>query len=425
MGYHRGFGRKGESDMPDATAQDRANDLDTIPGTRMKVDWAKLVSSQDIVLETSPADTLNGLRLGNGDIGVSVFGTPELTTLNVGKNDILDYRAKYSDEDWRVRDKVPTPSGKPAGSIRFRTASQRGSEYLWRLGLWDAEVTGHLGEAEPATVRTFVSYPRNIVVAEYSRSGELTLDIELARNQDSTGLIPNPPAFGATGCDLWVRYKFPADELNYPDGFEYVMYGRVIGGEIVNSGTDTAFATVTQSFGWEGPGRQALEGISVARVRASEPVTLLVALATTREDADPFTRARAILDEAESAGLDELRREHRDHWHHFWQRSFVQLPENRFLTQHWFVNQYHLACCWREGRIAPGMFGPWIWQDFPKWGNDYHWDYNMQQPIWGAYSSNHLEQTVAYNETAAALLPVARTRAMEFEGTDGALFPTI
>jgi hypothetical protein len=470
------------SDQLNTAVSDVAGVLSTIPGTRMKVDWPKLVSGQDIILTTPPQDTLNGLRLGNGDIGVSVFGSPECITLHVGKNDILDYRCPMDEkrplpqkefierygnlnkppitkylpwlgsgvDDPENAEKarlvgVPMPSGKPAGKVRIRNSSLAGVKYCARLHLWDAEVTIEVGEPAAqregqklVTMRTFVSYPRNLIIVEYTPSGQQQFDLELARHKDSTGVIPDGPEFGTAGRDMWLRYKFPADPLNYPKGFEYVMYTRVIGGEEVHSETEGEFSTINQ-YHWtnmptqtvegelrwlEGP-IQTVEGIAVAHVRSSRTVTLLVAVATTRDDADPFTRAREEVDDAQRAGLTKITREHQNHWRDYWHRSFVQLPEKPFVTQQWFVSQYHLACCWRPGRLAPGAYGPWIWEDFPGWGNDYHWDYNMQQAIWGAYSSNHLEQTVAYNEAALALLPTAQWEARETYGLDGAKFPTV
>ena len=68
------------------------------------------------------------------------------------------------------------------------------------------------------------------------------------------------------------------------------------------------------------------------------------------------------------------------------------------------------------------MFGAWAWEDYPLFGNDYHWDYNMQQGVWGAFSSNHLEHVVPYEDAALALLPAAITDARETYGIDGAKF---
>jgi hypothetical protein len=219
---------------------------------------------------------------------------------------------------------------------------------------------------------------------------------------------------------MWVRYRFPADPANYPQGFEYVMYGRVVGGEEVSTETNPEASTISQQVWRSTP--ETIEGRVVAHIRATDSVVLLIAIVTTRDNPDPLMRAKQEVDEAERAGFAQLFREHQDEWHNYWRRSFIYLSAKPFLTKQWFFSQYLLACCWRPGRIAPGLFGPWAWEDCPGWGNDYHWDYNMQQAVWGAYSSNHLEQTVAYNETALALLPTAKTDACETYGLDGAKF---
>ncbi|MBI4550671.1 MAG: glycoside hydrolase N-terminal domain-containing protein [Candidatus Latescibacteria bacterium] len=425
----------------------------------MLVDWPQLVSGQDIILTAPPSDSYQGLLLGNGDIAVSLFGPPELLTLHVGKNDIWDYRdpmdekrprthqeflAKYADpsqppvlhylqdardDPWNeeIRQIVltPTPTIKPAGRIRFRNHSLEGAQYRGRLRLWDAEATAELRPSQSAVIRTFVSYPRNLIVVEYAPSGEQHFDIEIARHHDSTGTIPDGPEFGVSGRDLWVRYKFPADPVNYPQGFEYVMMGRVVGGDELRTETISEFATIAQGI-WRGGialfPTEAVEGVAIAHVTSSSPVILMVAIATTRDDPDPFARAKRDLDDAQRTGINGLAQEHRQHWQNYWRRSFVQLSNKPFLNQQWFFAQYLLACAWRPGRIAPGLFGSWTWEDFPLFGNDYHWDYNMQQAVWGAYSSNHLEQAVPYNETAYALLPTAQTDALETYGIEGAKF---
>lgn len=423
------------------------------------------MASHDLTVTRPAPDSYQGLLLGNGDIGVSLYGPPELLTLHVGKNDIWDYRdpmdekrpvthkeflEKYADpkkppvkkyiwdgnaDAWNVDIRKtygrPMPTIKPAGTIRFRNQQSKGADYTARLRLWDAEVTADVGKV-PAVLRAFVCYPRNLIVARYDPGPQQdpqqqqAFDIELARHKDITGVIPGGPEFGANGRDIWVRYKFPADPANYPDGFQYAMVGRVIGGEEVRVNTIADFATITQAKWREGTLSmdrvETVEGVAVARVRSSTPVTLLVAVFTTRDDPQPLARAKRALDSAERAGFASLQSEHRTWWHAYWQRSLVRLSGKPFLNRTWLFSQYILACSWRPGRLAPGLFGAWTWEDHPPFGNDYHWDYNMQQAVWGAYSSNHLEQAVAYNKAALALLPTAITDARETYGIDGAKF---
>ncbi|MDO8686106.1 MAG: hypothetical protein Q7J78_05485 [Clostridiales bacterium] len=385
--------------------------LEIIPGTRMSVNWRELISGQDIVLNRLPDNFRDSLRMGNGDIGVAAYMVPECLTLSVAKNDLLDYRMG---EPWDPF--VALPSSKPAGSIRFRGSLPGDPDCKARLNLWDAEVSTGSDENTASELRTFVSKKRNLIVAEYKHANGQDFDIEIARHQDSAGCIPDPPEFGAAGRDVWVRYKFPPSPDTYPNGFEYVMYGRVLGGTIVSADTVDEFATVKQCcWGHQGASPiETIEGIARVRIKASDPVTLLIAVITTRDSKDPLQAAKAEIESAQSAGLSTLRQEHSQLWHEFWQRSFVQLADRDFLNQQWFLSLYHLACITRPGSVVPGLFGPWTWEDFPDWGNDCHWDYNMQATIWGAYSSNHLELTAAYNDEVFELLPFAKMRSQEY-----------
>lgn len=428
----------------------------SIPGTRMVVDWPKLINRQDISLEVLPNHPRDGLLMGNGDIGTSLYGPPELLTIHVGKNDLWDYRdpmdsqfrghthkeflAKYADPDrpaimgyrsesdssddldnvqvartWHIQ----MPTSKPGGKIRFRNKHRVDSRDRARLDLWNSEVTLSSPWRGAPSFRTFVARSRNVIVAQYFPSGRESFEIELARHKDTTGLIPTAPEFGSSGRDIWFRYRFPGDANTYPEGFEYVLYGRVLGAEEVHSTTEPEAAKIRQ----ERRGRffEAIEGRSVAHVQSSMPVTLLVAVATTRDALDPFEHAKSDVSATEK-DLSTLTQAHRKWWQSYWQRSFVVLPGRDFLTQQWYMSQYLLACSWRAGKVAPGLFGCWAWQDFPHFGNDYHWDYNMQQAVWGAYSSNHLEETIAYNEAALSLLPTAQREARERYGMEGAKF---
>lgn len=415
----------------------RARQSEAIPGTRLRVDWEGLLAGQDIVLNRLPDNFTDSLRLGNGDLGVAVYAVPEYLVLSVAKNDLLDYRPKESanspQADAIGLSRVPMPTTKPAGSIRFRGTSPRTPNYKARLTLWEAEVSTCCDKREAPELRAFVSKKRNLIVAEYNPPNEQDFDIEIARNRDSTGGIPNSPEFGAEGRDFWVRYQFPPDPDTYPNGFEYVMYGRVLGGQAVSADVVNEFALVQQSLMWWKPisdpevaSQEAIEGMARVRTKSAAPVTLLVAVVTTRDNASPLQAARSEVDAAQREGVPKLRQEHSQLWHEFWQRSFVQLENRAFLNQQWFLSLYHLASATRPGSIGPGLFGPWSWEDFPPWGNDRHWDYNAQAALWGTYSSNHLELTKAYNDEVFDLLPAAKMMVREYYGgIPGAKYPGV
>ena len=396
---------------------------ETIAGTRMRVDWPRLVSGNNLELPKLPANHTDSLRLGNGDIGVAVYAVPECLVLFVGKNDLLDYRTKplaHSPEATAFTNvAVPMPTTKPAGWIRFREATPRNPDATARLDIWNAEVSTRVASRETPELRAFVAKNRNLIATEYQPTGGEEFDIELARHKDTTGVIPTVPEFGAEGRDVWVRYQFPADPDTYPDGFEYVMLGRVIGGEVVKAEVLSEFAKSASLGG-------GTEGVARLRMKSAGPVTFLTAVFTTRDDKNPLQAARAAMDAAERAGLPELRREQAQVWHDFWQRSFAQLEGRDFLNQQWFLNLYHLASVTKPGSVGPGLFGPWTPEDFPPWGNDRHWDYNVQATLWAAFSCNHLELTKAYNDEIFDLLPCAQMMVRDYYGNiGGAKFPGV
>lgn len=429
------------------------HEYEHIPGTRMTVDWEGLISGQNLVQDRLTDCFTESLRLGNGDIGAAVYATPECLVLFAGKNDLLDYRAKPEafcpDATASSLACTMMPSTKPAGWIRYRNAIPRNPDAPACLDIWNAEVSTYVTDTERTELRAFIPRQRNLIATEYHPLSGEAFDIELVRHKDSTEVIDTDPEFGADGREIWVRYKLPPDPDTFPDGFEYVMLGRVIGGEVVGAEVIPEFGLSPYLGGghwWRGgqtrngtptpsgdlrvwpvteSGRE-IEGVARLRIRSSTSVILLTAIYTTRDAPDPLAAARIALDEAERIGFTELQREHRQTWHDFWQRSFVHLDGKDFLNQQWFLNLYHLASVTQPGRVGPGLFGPWCPEDWPAWGNDRHWDYNVQAALWGAYSSNHLELTEAYNDEVFNLLPCAQMMVRDYYGDiGGAKYPGV
>jgi len=241
---------------------------------------------------------------------VAVYAEPKYLVLFAGKNDLLDYRTKPEALSPEATNEtlyhVPMPTTKPAGWIRFREAIPRNPDTKARLDIWNAEVSTIPVNRQTPELRTFVAKNRNLIVTEYQSVNGSEIYIELVRNKDSTGVISTSPEFGSEKRSIWVRYHFPPDPDTYPDGFEYAMFCRVIGGESVK-------AEVVN------------DGMARLHIKSFSPVILLSALFTTHDDKNPLQAAKAAVEAAGSAGMQKLRREHSQAWHDFWQRSFVQL----------------------------------------------------------------------------------------------------
>ena len=98
--------------------------------------------------------------------------------------------------------------------------------------------------------------------------------------------------------------------------------------------------------------------------------------------------------------------------------------EDRELERIWYHNQYWLACCLREGKVAPGLFGNWTSGRIgTAWHGDYHMNYNTAQPFWVTFSSNHLEKNLPYVNLIEFLMGVSTRWAKEYYELPGAYFP--
>lgn len=126
-----------------------------------------------------------------------------------------------------------------------------------------------------------------------------------------------------------------------------------------------------------------------------------------------------VLDEA---ACDRLLKCHSQWWKHFWSKSSVELPDKQ-LELYWYAGIYAVACCARNKKFPPGLWGAYSTADGMSWFGDYHLNYNYEAPFYALCSSNHTELLECYTSPLNDYLPIARVHAKEYLGIEGALFP--
>lgn len=84
------------------------------------------------------------------------------------------------------------------------------------------------------------------------------------------------------------------------------------------------------------------------------------------------------------------------YWSGFWNRSRLALPAHPLVEGYWYRSQYLMAAASREGRVPPGLWGPWVSTDSPAWSGGFTLDYNFEMPFQGLYSSNHADVARSY-----------------------------
>lgn len=428
------------------------------PGRVLAAETPAVTANHDFVFRQPPAEPLQGLLLGNGDLGVSVWAEGNTLIFSLGKTDVWDRRLNTNHDqpvvnldqlvdrvtkgEWDFKNFYQSqpsahnfsPTPKPVGQLRL---SGLGAITHLRLRLGDATLTF---DTPAGQVTVFVEHERNVLLlrlparaaegmrAELFRPGE-PLDFWNKANQASFRDRPTPenardpqnaplepPEMGIAGNAFWLRQRIPADPT-FPQGFAVVAAAALAGarGKIVRESDRVAWQADTAVGPW---------------------ATLAVAVRTTSEQDANLLDATVRL--AEGAVKEKWRSVHTRHaraWDRFWSRSAIEIKasdpadaataKDAFLAEELFYrNLYLLACCSRPGGTAPGLLGNWIFTDYSPWKGVYMLNYNFQQEFWPAFICNHIELAQPYFDRATETLPRAlKTTAAAFgQEAPGAFF---
>lgn len=120
--------------------------------------------------------------------------------------------------------------------------------------------------------------------------------------------------------------------------------------------------------------------------------------------------------------IAEMKAAHQQWWNKFWQRSGIQINDT-MLEKYYTNSQYLFASSSREGKYAPGIWGPFITKDSSAWGGDYHLNYNYQAPYWAAFSSNYIDLTDNYDQPLLDYMEKGRWHAKDLLNMRGIYFP--
>jgi hypothetical protein len=413
----------------------------------------------------------NGLSIGNGDVGGSVFGGgPEsdgLIGIALNKVDVWDERydrkghhvhtlaelrklvaehagteegRKYlnslepyglvAEPGWFSKTypyPYSPPTCKPTGVVRIdpgRCPPTGGFES--RVSIHRGEVTFALGDDDKsAEVTAFIDANSNTLVLRVERLGEFDrpISFQMARYVDEQ---LGEPQVSAEGNSFWHRYTFP-------DGFTYALFGIVVEGEVASGRTsDADWQDIQPMTGWVGGGRMRnweveLKGkerrATLTLSGQSSSATVFVGGATSREAADPLVRAQELASAAASLGYDALCRGHQKWWDRFWRKSSLLLSD-RMVEALWYQGLYLLACQSR-GEGPPPIIGPGYQLPHGGWHGALITDYNVEMMYWPIFTANHLELGRPFFDFFRRNLEKMRAETMAVYGIDGVRFPCI
>lgn len=312
---------------------------------------------------------------GNGDLGLIVSGTPELQRYYITKADFWKFKLLGEEDD--QDDGLCLPGG-----LDIFMEELRGGEYRVEQTMFPAEIHSSFkrpGRCE-ATIKTWVAAEDSMAVVELEYKGakcyvETSLwsktgnDSETLSGKHSDGVY-------------WAVRKFNSPDLIMPSEISMAM--RVIGKDS------------TRFF---------LEGF--------ERVVFVIFVASNHDRSDYFEYSCRSVESITDEKLAKIRKTHDKWWENFWSKSGVDIGD-KLLEKYWYGSQYVLACCSRNVKFPPGLYGNFVTTDKPAWGSDYHLNYNYESAWWGIYSSNRVELSEPYDTPILEFMEEGRNNAKKY-----------
>jgi len=447
------------------------------------LDGFEIAKRHQIVRHVPTPNFFEGMLLGNGDIGLCVTVRPDAMGLHLGKEDSWDIRVSEDHYQyvlplnellnlWERASAEAKRQGKPdmlylESNIDFfrdyttKVASSYAKSWPrpWPCGIvwmhWDSrkvrvvrqrldpsnglfmlelEHDNLRGKHRQVRVCGFVSWDTGHVSVSSDEPAPF-LSVSYCPNLDAQAQLP-PPEIDANAAEGFAEFsgyqRFPAtvptpENPNPPrtqkDG-NFALSGRLQGSWVVEG-----LAENQERLGRLGPGSKETywdfnsPPCVFLRSQKEQPFRLDLTLFTPRDHADNVAFARNEVARLAQVPVQQLQQATEKSWKDFWARSAVEFEDPQ-LEKIWYHNQYFLACCLREGKVAPGLFGNWTSGKIgTAWHGDYHMNYNTQQVFWGIFSSNHVDQNLPYVEMVENLLPMAQDYARKKLGMPGAFFP--
>lgn len=319
--------------------------------------------------------TVDAPITGNGDIGLTMAPSLGKIVFYVGKNDF-----------WRAVESYPEGSIALPGGLTISSKLFQEKFYYAEQLPGSAELKALFKSNDnQIQIRAWVPATENKVIVEFesAKRCELKLNLWTPKGADSK------TAFGVENGCSWVHRSF--------DNIDYLLWPTYMS------------MALSQK-----------EGELVLEPGKRQYVVLAI---YTNHDSSRWHEES--IQEASNISVDSIsaiKEKHLDWWATFWELSSISL-DDIFLEKYYYQSQYIFACSSREGKFAPGLWGPFITSDIPAWGGDYHLNYNYESPYWACFSSNHLSLTENYEQPMLDYMERGRVHARNLCQCRGILYP--
>jgi alpha-L-fucosidase 2 len=350
--------------------------------------WPESVSQHDVVYLSPPIDPIQGMPIGNGELGALLWTEGGRLLIAVNHCGLWDDGPAGEFDNWAKVEYERQTCLRHACRIEvdFHTPAfdpMYLEEFDGRIALASAQAAMHSKTPfSDVRVTAFASHLSKIIAihCEAETKEEIATDIEVERWGSRTykaysGRSKRDATLGTSGTETSVsdgmlRIDQKLRTLDFSVGVRVAEESAVVGRLHSRAGAFSFSARRTRKF------------------------TIYIAVATSEETADPKQEVETLLRDACAEGEARIAREHADAWRGFWQESFLSIPES-YMENLWHLVLYFANSSMRGAFPPHFTSGLWGFQrDFVPWTFYFHW--NMQKQIDPLHAANHAELSMPY-----------------------------
>ena len=376
--------------------------------------WPGRVSQYDLAYLSPPKDALQGIPLGNGEIGVLFWCEDSKIIAVVNKSDLWDDAAFGPFHNWSGKEEDYSTTQRhacriiidfklPVFSVMYL------SDFKAKLNLADAslslEATSPFGKVG---LRAFVDHETGTLF--YDLNSDLNEDIPLELTVER---------FGSRTYSHWYS-QVNRDATIGLSGTEAMSDNSgVFITQKLSSGTFAVGGSVIQDNGITVKYFREHSRCAKIELSGKQQKNAQLAFAITSPEAvNPVPEVKNILWSVQSKGIGPFKKSHEEAWKSIWNRSLMDYGDD-YLNNLWYLTMYYANAS--QGGKYPGRFnnGLWGWsRDVQNWNFYFHW--NQQQLYWPLNAAGFHELVNPYLDFRFNSLPKAKEHTREVYRTDGA-----
>jgi alpha-L-fucosidase 2 len=381
--------------------------------------WPGKVSQYDLVYLSPPMDPMQGIPLGNGDLGVLIWCEDSRIIAVVNKSDLWDDAPFGSFHNWDPKEEDYSTTQRHACRIvidlKFPVFSTLYlSQFKAKLNLADASLT--LETESPfgkLSFNAFVDHGSGVLFYDLLTDfkEDVPVDISLERYGSRTyshwySQINRDASVGLSGTESLADCEGSFITQKLSSGT------FAIGGTVIRNNSLTINYTREHS--------------RCADIQLSGNPLKMAHLAfcvTSPGMDDPLRETRNMLSWVRQKGLESFQKSQEDAWKAIWNHSFMDYGDD-YLSNLWYLTLYYANAS--QGGKYPGRFnnGLWGWdRDVQNWNFYFHW--NQQQLCWPLNAAGFHELVNPYLDFRFRSLPQARKDAKDFFNSGGAFISDV